>query len=1314
MPMEENLRSGDRSGIVVKKRSSSGCLIVRKKGDAVCGSGSSGSRKGFAVKNERKRPRPPVSDSESSKEDLPLPPPPRRGVAAETIRVCNGLTVPGKHIAGDSELTSWNGEEKRKRNKLDVFEFDEYDGIDGEIMMRRKGDGGGIGKRFMGSTSLTRSGCGMEFESGTSRHAVVASRRSMYFDRAGSLSGERKRDVERIPLSVMREEYMNNSDKPIRVQGKNGVLKVHVNKKKKLGGSTSDYDWKNDDNRKSSRYDVIIKKNAGLLASSADEHGYEKHKPFSRMQKDRLNRQKFVPTETNESSEEDLGDSDMLLKQRSEEAARKNVIVYSSRAEKKRGSISRIDRDKLTSKISQPRDGDSDDANISLKRKSREVEGRDSSMKISLESEKTPKGKAVAPGKGVKRGSGTEKQKLRENIRNMLLSAGWEIDYKPRRNRDYLDAVYVSPSGTSYWSIIKAYDALQKQLDNETGVNGGDRSAFKVSDEILSQLTRKTQKKMEKELKKKQREGTESENTGEVARKKTSYTKEEAESTESDSAEEKLSSFMKQGTKSLKGKTNDSGSTGSQKKSAKVSSANVSLHGRKNRKLGRCTLLIRSSDKGSNSESDGFVPYTGKRTLLSWLIDSGLVELSQKVQYMNRRKTRVLLEGWMTRDGIHCGCCSKILTVSKFEIHAGSKLRQPFQNIYLESGASLLQCQIDAWNRQEESDREGFHSVDVDGDDPNDDTCGLCGDGGDLICCDGCPSTFHQSCLNIQMLPQGDWHCPNCTCRFCGSAGEHVSENHSLSASELLTCNLCERRFHKSCIEDIDVIASDSATLNPSFCSQKCWELFEHLQKYLGAKQELEGGFSWSLIRRTDPESDFSMRGLPQRVECNSKLAVALSIMDECFLPIVDRRTGINMIHNVLYNCGSNFSRINYGGFYTVVLERGDEIISAASLRFHGTQLAEMPFIGTRHIYRRQGMCRRLFSAIETALRSLKIEKLVIPAISELMHTWTVVFGFTPAVESLKQEMRSLNMLVFPGLDMLQKHLLEQETAWSKGTAASFSGAAAMELEEGKKIATNPLTSDKSDGDLSSEQVLEMGGKVEEMDSDPNSQGGSSNDTDVVNSSDDAIVHLSFELAVKSAESQLEQTVDAPSDSDCGSQDMEEKYILNPPGQDSAKPIESGDMNDSCDMKVEVSFDESKLTLEGRSLEKLKEVAKTNDAQIPVKCMSPSDVSRTAPEMEEKPVQAPKEEETTEEMDVNSEDVSASLPSNSAEPMPVNSDSNCQVSGDGESESEVPADGGACSPQDVEVGIKSVSSSEFDDSWPSSTGSARDDANKVN
>ncbi|XVF28846.1 hypothetical protein REPUB_Repub15cG0067300 [Reevesia pubescens] len=1151
--MEERLRSGEHSGIVVKNRSQSGCLIVRKKGDGSGGVRSMGTRKIYESKKEKKRPRRIMSDSGSSDE---LVMPPRRRVGTQTLQVCNGLAV-----YEESEIGRQRYREERirrseegfigrnvenlyesKRNRLDVFDFNEYDGLDQEIIMgRSRFDYAGeevAGRRLFGSMpAVGRRSIEREYESGPSRHVFLEKKKKLYFDKSDGMGRgdqddrnrfRKDRDGGRLHYSLLRERYMADSDEPIRVQGKNGVLKVMVNKKKKVGEPLKDFDHLEvEEARSGSRIDDTVRSNLHVRSSLYSEmEVLEKPVSFGKKEKKKMNLRKTQTTKKNKVPDWDSEDDDTSLKLRPKNMEASNSKRVSSKEEK---------------------------TQVEQLQPSRIKEGK------------------------VRRGCGTEKQKLRERIRGMLQEAGWSIDYRPRRNRDYLDAVYINPAGTAYWSIIKAYDALQKQLDEEDEAKAvGDGSAFTpLPDEVLSQLTRKTRKKMEREMKKKRRD--DSENAQEAVARKSLSTRHEDESIDSLSHEEKLSSFMKG--KSFKCRMNDNGVFSanakgqsslhvhdSYEKPSSISNSRL-VHGRKSRKLGRCTLLVRGSNAGLSSEGDDFVPYSGKRTLLSWLIDSGAVQLSEKVQYMNRRRTKVMLEGWITRDGIHCGCCSKILTVSKFEIHAGSKLRQPFQNIYLDSGVSLLQCQIDAWNRQEESEQIGCHSVDVDGDDPNDDTCGICGDGGDLICCDSCPSTFHQSCLNIEFLPVGDWHCPNCICKFCGN-GSDIAQEDDITDCALLTCSLCEKKYHKSCTKVIDEVHIDSNSLVLPFCEQTCRELFEHLQKYLGVKHELEAGFSWSLVQRADADSDTIARGLPQRVECNSKLAVALTVMGECFLPIVDRRSGINLINNVLYNCGSNFNRLNYSGFYTAILERGDEIISAASIRFHGTQLAEMPFIGTRHIYRRQGMCRRLFCAIESALCSLKVEKLVIPAIAELTHAWTAVFGFTPLEESLKQEMRSMNMLVFPGIDMLQKLLLEQENMKAYLTAVTD----VKQTESGSNECITPEVANESKHGSSSghdtqefdddglHRTSRINGEIATADSDSRCPNVSVNDNDTCGTSGslDASLEPNVSFAVEETTLANYQTGDKRNESASDS-----KCVVNPSSRHDAVKVETKAGQDS-------------------------------------------------------------------------------------------------------------------------------------------------------
>lgn len=718
-------RSGEPPGVMIKKRSSSGCLIVKKSDGVGRICSFSDNRPNLDSWMERKRSRMITSDSESS-DKLKNP-------VEHNMRHYRNVEENRFGRNRDCFVGKSRECKESKRNRLDDHEDDDDDDdreSEDELLamrMRRSFDGNGvdIGKKaYLGSAQF-----GIDGEYGTgssSKDLDIDKRRKPYLDGSGNIGFAKQGYRNRCKVSgneskthalLLQKKYKRdmNFDGPIRVQGKNGVLKVMLNKQNKMGGLLQNFA---DAEAEQSQYD----------GSKIQETGKIRVAIQSSTTLKTANMPKLLPP----------------------------VRIQSNGLKMPTA---------LTMK-SKGQDQDSEDSDTSGRLQKRLIRPHNLFHVSSTGGEKAlpeaPMPPKIRDGK-IRRGSGTEKQRLRERIREMLLEAGWTIDYRPRRNRDYLDAVYISPRGTAYWSIIKAYEALLKQLNSGEKVAKPceDSSAFTlISDEILSQLTRKTKRKIEQDMKRQEQCASDSDGKATFARN-FSAIRNEVGNGDRYVRKQKRSSSLEMVAMSMKNEVNDrDDSLGTTSKSESplphqteksTGSSSHRVDGGKSSKHGRSTLSVRRSVRGDNSESDGFVPSFEKRTLLGWLIDSGTVQLSEKVMYMNQRRTRAMLEGWITRDGIHCGCCSKILSVSKFEIHAGSKLRQPCQNIFLDSGVSLLQCQIDAWDKQKGAEHIGFCPVDVIADDPNDDACGICGDGGDLVCCDGCPSTFHQRCLDIQV-----------------------------------------------------------------------------------------------------------------------------------------------------------------------------------------------------------------------------------------------------------------------------------------------------------------------------------------------------------------------------------------------------------------------------------------------------------------------------------------------------------------------------------------------------------------------------------
>ena len=72
----------------------------------------------------------------------------------------------------------------------------------------------------------------------------------------------------------------------------------------------------------------------------------------------------------------------------------------------------------------------------------------------------------------------------------------------------------------------------------------------------------------------------------------------------------------------------------------------------------------------------------------------------------------------------------------------------------------------------------------------------------------------------------------------------------------------------------------------------------------LGVRNDLQDGLSWTLLQRTEQPFGSNAGYVYNKVQSNSKIAVAWLVMNECFLSTIDRHTRANIAQSIVYNRG--------------------------------------------------------------------------------------------------------------------------------------------------------------------------------------------------------------------------------------------------------------------------------------------------------------------------------------------------------------------------------------------------------------------------
>ncbi|KAF7818520.1 Increased DNA methylation 1 [Senna tora] len=423
---------------------------------------------------------------------------------------------------------------------------------------------------------------------------------------------------------------------------------------------------------------------------------------------------------------------------------------------------------------------------------------------------------------------------------------------------------------------------------------------------------------------------------------------------------------------------------------------------------------------------------------------NGLPDGAELAYYVKGQK---LLGGYKQGNGIVCVCCDREISPSQFEAHAGmAARRQPYRHIYTSNGLTLHDIALSLANGQKLTMGN------------SDDMCAVCGDGGDLILCNGCPRAFHTACLGLQCVPESSWCCLSCRdnngkeapttmpimirltsvvkTKDYETGGCVVCRENDFSVVKfdertVIICDQCEKEYHVGCLRDSGLCELEELPKDKWFCCDDCNRINAAVQSLVCTGSEIIPASLSDLIYRKHEERGLCidghlndiqwqiLRGKSRYPDHLPLLSRAAAIFRECFDPIV-AISGRDLIPVMVY--GRNISGQEFGGMYCVVLIVKSVVVSAGLLRIFGRHVAELPMVATSRQHQGKGYFQALFYCIERLLSSLNVEKLVLPASEDAESIWTKKLGFRKMSEDqLSKYLREVQLTLFNRTSMLEK-----------------------------------------------------------------------------------------------------------------------------------------------------------------------------------------------------------------------------------------------------------------------------------------------------